>query len=54
MKVHVKLQMNISLHMKVHVKVHVKGYLEALPIGAHCSNDLAAVHYRLVHAVPMA
>ena len=24
-----------------------------LPNGAHCSDDLAAAHYRLVHAVPM-
>ena len=52
-KVHVKLQMNLFIHMKVHVKIHVKVHLKALPNGACCSDDLAAAHYRLAHAVPM-
>ena len=37
----------LNLHVNLHVKKKVH------PIGARCSDDLAAAHYRLAHAVPM-
>ena len=38
--------------LNLHVNLHADPSC-ALPIGARCSDDLAAAHYRLAHAVPM-